>query len=112
MPDVFLIKCSFPPVSYTHLDVYKRQTGVYVPAESIWDELVPRTLLTSSIYPFITFASDASISCTMPPTLSLIHISYAFGSESATVGDCVAAQVSSYNGAGINSVAKLSLIHI
>ena len=31
---------------------------------------------------------------------------YAFGSESATVGDCVAAQVSSYNGAGINSVAK------
>ena len=26
--------------------------------------------------------------------------------ESATVGDCVAAQVSSYNGAGINSVAK------
>ena len=31
---------------------------------------------------------------------------YAFGSESATVGDCVAAQVSSYNSAGINSVAK------
>ena len=31
---------------------------------------------------------------------------YAFGSESATVGDCVAAQVSSYNDAGINSVAK------
>ena len=31
---------------------------------------------------------------------------YAFGSESATVGDCVAAQVSNYNSAGINSVAK------
>ena len=64
------------PVSYTHLDVYKRQSSGYARIIRVYDN-TPATNVGLEVGGFITAIGDTStrsMSDTATMTLSLIHI--------------------------------------